>query len=626
MGPSGWRHFDDRTCQLGPKNASSPPKSSKVTGKATLECWDGLNGGRPEAWYLACCNMGFANCWSDDYTPERCCPWPPQTPAPDPPLGLDVLQEFLNFSENEVQLFLAALKDSGGHPTGGSRLLCLAPKDCAKEAFARLFFGFWHQKLLPLRHPWLVNHEEDQLSGVNLILRSTNQGQYPQGQEHIVERVQVAHFLSKVQRHLDDPSFRWPSQPRRCLEWDSGGYSRHFFRDFCQVIDVLTYHGEGVASMRDNGPAANGKIDYFVDIHLADQVIPENSTAMVICAQVFEHLSQPFVAMKQIYRLLAPGGLLAWTVPLFSEIHGAPQDFWRFTPGGANRLALYAGFEVVQIYAPGGLRETTGSLLGMTKPYWREEEILEDRHDPWPLQAALKFLRREALAQGLMVLDATKEWKVAGVHWHEARLAQSLAFLAAQTHFSQHVLDSLWQQFRSRSPALILEMLPSQAWCSDALRDFFVASMSCRRCFAQDGAWREAPVAQLFMPPSAAQRASRERTLSKAYRHFTHAGVSPEAAFAKLDTDQDGEVTPQDFAENGSFELPKERLRLFETLDTAKRGSISAEEWMAAFEITRPPVVEKSQSGEPLPAPEGLPLDVLRRMVPLSKLDRDLSI
>lgn len=30
-----------------------------------------------------------------------------------------------------------------------------------------------------------------------------------------------------------------------------------------QVIDVLTYHGEGVASMRDNGPAANGKIDYF---------------------------------------------------------------------------------------------------------------------------------------------------------------------------------------------------------------------------------------------------------------------------------------------------------------------------------------------------------------------------
>lgn len=42
-----------------------------------------------EAWYLACCNMGFANCWSDDYTPERCCPWPPQTPAPGS--GIDLV-------------------------------------------------------------------------------------------------------------------------------------------------------------------------------------------------------------------------------------------------------------------------------------------------------------------------------------------------------------------------------------------------------------------------------------------------------------------------------------------------------------------------------------------------------
>ena len=30
-----------------------------------------------------------------------------------------------------------------------------------------------------------------------------------------------------------------------------------------QVIDVLTYHGEGVATKRDNGPEAGGKIDYF---------------------------------------------------------------------------------------------------------------------------------------------------------------------------------------------------------------------------------------------------------------------------------------------------------------------------------------------------------------------------
>ena len=36
---------------------------------------------------------------------------------------------------------------------------------------------------------------------------------------------------------------------------------------------------------------------------------------------------------------LRRGGLLAWSAPLFSQIHGSPQDFWRFTPEGAKTLA-----------------------------------------------------------------------------------------------------------------------------------------------------------------------------------------------------------------------------------------------------------------------------------------------
>eukprot|EP00913_Durusdinium_trenchii_P002550 g2359.t1 len=246
---------------------------------------------------------------------------------------------------------------------------------------------------------------------------------------------------------------------------------------------------------------------------------------------VFEHLRQPFKAMRQIFRLMAPLGVLAFSAPLFSEIHGAPQD--RRVPDRA--------------------------------------------------------------------------------------------------------LDSLWHLFRTRSPVLVLETSP-QVGPGDALRDFFVASLAGRRCVVPDGVWREAPVAELFASGLDGQRQRRERTLGKAYRHFSSAGVSPEAAFQLLDADGDGEVTAHDVAEAEAarrLELPKDRLRLFETLDTAKRGSISAEEsflgrvpfeWMAAFEITRPPPVVKHM-GEPLPPPEeqhvealgslkdGLPLDVLRRMV-----------
>ena len=70
------------------------------------------------------------------------------------------------------------------------------------------------------------------------------------------------------------------------------------------MVDVLTYYGEGHAQVRTND---GGKRDYFLDIHIAEQVVPENSTGLVVCAQVFEHLLKPWIAMRQLFRLLGPG-------------------------------------------------------------------------------------------------------------------------------------------------------------------------------------------------------------------------------------------------------------------------------------------------------------------------------
>ena len=92
---------------------------------------------------------------------------------------------------------------------------------------------------------------------------------------------------------------------RRCLEWDSGAQSRFYFSKHCDVVDVITYFGDGHAQLRVNTDSE--KRDYFLDIHIADQVVPENSTGLVICSQVFEHLLKPWLAMRQLYRLLGPG-------------------------------------------------------------------------------------------------------------------------------------------------------------------------------------------------------------------------------------------------------------------------------------------------------------------------------
>ncbi|CAJ1353093.1 unnamed protein product [Effrenium voratum] len=546
-----WRRFDPESCQLGNASAKTAPAKED----APLECWRGM-GGRPEAWFLACCELKWEGCWGADFTAEKCCGQVPHTQLPGR-LDVSALAKFLRFSDAELQLFLAGLGELEENTTKGAlepRFPCLAPEDCAKEGFARLFQGMWRKGALPLRHPWFVK-KEDHLVAVLWKLREENDGRHPQGHEHILERLQLGHFLSQVAK-------RMPELPpkRRCLEWDSGSYSRHFFGDFCQVVDVVTYKGDDIAELREN---AGGKRDYFVDIHIAHQVVPENSTALVVCAQVFEHLQRPTVAMQQIFRLLAPNGYLVFSAPLFSQIHGAPQDFWRYTPSGARVLAEEAGFEVLEVYAPGTLRETAGYLLGLTTPYWHQEDLLRDSNSHWPLQvymlaqkpdgdssashqlrpgceAALRVLRREPL--GLSLLDTTSNYQdFATVHilltlnmqaapfgWHEARLAQCLAFLGAE-----------------------VGALGPEASGGSALRDFFEASLTCRRCFMPDGAWRESPAAQLFAEPRLMAQRRREATvrpggpenwLCEAYRALLDSGILPEAAFKKLDADQDDEA------------------------------------------------------------------------------------
>ena len=56
----------------------------------------------------------------------------------------------------------------------------MQPADCAREAFAQIYQGFWDLKLLPMRHPWRSD-TEDYMLGVNLMLQQEENR--PPGQE-----------------------------------------------------------------------------------------------------------------------------------------------------------------------------------------------------------------------------------------------------------------------------------------------------------------------------------------------------------------------------------------------------------------------------------------------------------
>ena len=63
-----------------------------------------------------------------------------------------------------------------------------------------------------------------------------------------------------------------------------------------------------------------------------------------------------------MHRVLRPGGVLILTVPLVFPVNPEPDDFWRFTDGGVDRLLRDAGFGSRQI-VPLGSRWCSATYL-----------------------------------------------------------------------------------------------------------------------------------------------------------------------------------------------------------------------------------------------------------------------
>ncbi len=60
--------------------------------------------------------------------------------------------------------------------------------------------------------------------------------------------------------------------------------------------------------------------------------LPDNSYDFIYSMDTFEHINRPWLAAKEIERLLKPGGI-AFIVTLFSwRYHPDPIDYWRFSP------------------------------------------------------------------------------------------------------------------------------------------------------------------------------------------------------------------------------------------------------------------------------------------------------
>jgi SAM-dependent methyltransferase len=87
-----------------------------------------------------------------------------------------------------------------------------------------------------------------------------------------------------------------------------------------------------------------------IDIVGSVEAIPadDDRFAIVITQEVLEHVADPFEAMREIARVLKPGGQAYVQLPFVIGYHPCPNDYWRFTKDGIVRLAEVAGLRVIE--------------------------------------------------------------------------------------------------------------------------------------------------------------------------------------------------------------------------------------------------------------------------------------
>jgi len=118
----------------------------------------------------------------------------------------------------------------------------------------------------------------------------------------------------------------------------------------------------------------------------------DGAFAAVLSINVLEHVTEPRAAMREMARVLEPGGTLHLMAPQSVRVHYAPYDFYRFTEYGLRYLAEQAGLDVEEVSPEGGywllmgyqLTRATGYLFPNWRPWWLKVPF-------WPLEGLSKL-------------------------------------------------------------------------------------------------------------------------------------------------------------------------------------------------------------------------------------------
>lgn len=190
-----------------------------------------------------------------------------------------------------------------------------------------------------------------------------------------IDRYYVEQFLSLHAKDIGG----------RVLEIEDNSYTRKFGGDRVTKSDVL--------HVKPGNPNAT----IIADLTSAEADIPSDAFDCIILTQTLQLIYDLPAAIKTVYRILKPGGVVLATVPGITQIsHHQPEQTtdtwthdtdnwsdcwcWNFTTLSTRRLFEEAFGKGIEVESHGNVLTATAFLYGLAKQEFRQEEL--DYCDP----------------------------------------------------------------------------------------------------------------------------------------------------------------------------------------------------------------------------------------------------
>jgi len=137
------------------------------------------------------------------------------------------------------------------------------------------------------------------------------------------------------------------------------------------VESTPTHHCEwfprGFLTMSDGMPGLD--VDVVADAHNLTATFGRDAFHAFAACSVWEHLERPWIAAREVIRVLKPGGIFFVQTHQTFPIHGYPHDFFRFSDAALKLIFEDAGaIGVISAYEfPARI---VSERCGEQKPAW----------------------------------------------------------------------------------------------------------------------------------------------------------------------------------------------------------------------------------------------------------------